>query len=264
MAPSTPPSPQPHAILILCASVDPAAVDEGALNDWWTNEHFPERLRLPGFQRARRYRALNPKHGQNEYLALYHVSHLRDLASAEYLHALNQPTQKTAHFMPSLAKMSRFACESVLFQDLSVLASDQPANVHDMLFMVVYQVDPESVDYDPLLAIREHITWAQNGTSAKMHVELAKVNREVTKIGSASKSYDGVQFNPSQDAEKTETVAADTFIALYQFRHSTTDSGDVVSTRLRDTSNLRGLHIRHTNTYELIASLDRSIIAIAH
>ncbi|EUC29989.1 hypothetical protein COCCADRAFT_39720 [Bipolaris zeicola 26-R-13] len=240
-----------QGLLVIWASVDPTTVDEGALNDWWTNEHLPERLRLPGFQRARRYRALNPENGHNEYLAVYHLSNVQDLASVEYLHALNHPTQKTMQFMPSLAKMSRFACEIVSSEGSSVLTSDQPAETHNMLYMVVYKVDAARQDHDPLLSIQEHIGRARDAASANtMH------------IGSASRSYEGVHFKSSQAVGETETLAADTVIALYELSHNPTDSsiaeGDTVSTHLGDTSSLRGVRIRHTNIYHRIASLDRS------
>lgn len=45
--------------LILWGCIDSATTDEDALNHWWTYEHLPERLRLPGVQRARRYHALD-------------------------------------------------------------------------------------------------------------------------------------------------------------------------------------------------------------
>lgn len=74
--------------LILWGAIDPRATDEIALNDWWTNEHLPERLHLPGFHRARLYRALESSKGAGEYLAWYEASDIRDLASKEYLEAL--------------------------------------------------------------------------------------------------------------------------------------------------------------------------------
>ncbi|EUC41600.1 hypothetical protein COCMIDRAFT_105717 [Bipolaris oryzae ATCC 44560] len=255
-----------QGLLVIWGSVDPTTVDEGALNDWWTNEHLPERLRLPGFQRARRYRALNPENGHNEYLAVYQLSNVQDLASAEYLHALNHPTQKTMQFMPSLAQMSRFACEIVSSESASVLTSNQPVETHNMLYMVVYEVDVAQQDHNPLLSIQEHIGRARDAALAKtMHVHLAKGNQELTEIGSASKSYEGVHFKSSQVVGETETLAADTVIALYELSHNPTDSsiaeGDIVSKHLGDTSSLRGVRIRHTNIYRRIASLDRSSLA---
>lgn len=110
---------------------------------------------------------------------------MQDLASAEYLHVLNHPTQKTMQFMPSLGKMSRFACEIVSSESSSVSSSDQPAKTHNMLYMVVYEVDVARQDHDPLLSTQEHIGRARDAASAKtMHVHLAKGNQKLTEIGS--------------------------------------------------------------------------------
>ena len=250
-----------EGLLILWASIDPTAVDEGALNDWWTHEHLPERLSLPGFQRARRYRALQRQNGQNEYLALYQASSLQHLASTEYLHALNHPTRRTAQFMPSLAKMSRFACESISSKSLLVPLSNEPADARDMLFMAVYQVATQRLEHDLFRAIGEHIDAALDGCSVLItRAQLAQVDQQVTNIGSASKSYDGVRFKSAEAVDNPDPVLADTFIALYELRSITTHgltTDEIVSKQLSNATNLPGLRIKHINTYELIASLDR-------
>lgn len=251
-----------EGLLILWASIDPTAVDEGALNDWWTHEHLPERLRLPGFQRARRYRAIQPQHGHNEYLALYQASHVRHLASTDYLYALNHPTPSTARFMPSLAKMNRFACETISSKSPSVTALDESTDAHILLFMVVYQVATPGLEHDLFWDIGEHIRLAGDGMSVTItHAQLARVDEQVTNIGSASKSYDGVHFKPAEGVDEAEPVTADTFIALYELwtntTYSLTANSDFVSRRLSNATNLPGLRIQHINTYELIASLDR-------
>src|SRR5689334_329520 len=97
-------------MLILWGEVDSDTTDENALNDWWTNEHLPERLRLPGFLRARRYCSLESIERKREYLAWYEVSDVQDLVSEKYLYALNNPTPKTKQFMPCLSTMNRSAC----------------------------------------------------------------------------------------------------------------------------------------------------------
>ncbi|RAR10730.1 hypothetical protein DDE82_001121 [Stemphylium lycopersici] len=221
--PQTSGSAESNGVLILWGSVDPEAVDEGDLNDWWTNEHLPERLGLPGFQRARRYRARDAKHSQNEYLALYDVSDVRDLVSAEYLYALNHPTERTAKFMPSLAKMSRFACQVIPSECSPVSISEQYANTSDPLFIVVFELDAAGLDHDPLLVIGEYLRDRRQGASTVItHARLTKVNQEVTKTGTASKSYDRVQFQASRDGEKG-TEMAETLIALFEFRNISTD-----------------------------------------
>lgn len=91
--------------------------DDLAVNDWWTNEHLAERLRLPGFNRARRYYSSSRKddgsHHSTKYLALYDVTSIHDLASPEYMHALNNPTAYTEKCLPLLANLDRSACWKV-------------------------------------------------------------------------------------------------------------------------------------------------------
>ncbi|KAF2240504.1 hypothetical protein BU26DRAFT_572689 [Trematosphaeria pertusa] len=152
------------AALILWGAISPSSrTDEAALNDWWTNEHLPERLRLPGFRRARRYRGLlapppstltattcsvamggslpeqrgsedgskGKDNGEREggdgdgygdesesvYLAVYEVDNVTDLCSEEYMQKLEEPTERTAWFMPRLAGMRRSACGVVESMD---------------------------------------------------------------------------------------------------------------------------------------------------
>jgi hypothetical protein len=102
------------AFLLVSGDVDGENTrDEVALNDWWTNEHLAERLRLPGFHRARRYYNRSYHDDGNRstrYLALYDVASIHDLASPEYIHALNNPTDATKKYMPFLARLQRSAC----------------------------------------------------------------------------------------------------------------------------------------------------------
>ena len=258
--PQTSASAESNGLLVLWGSIDPKAVDEDDLNDWWTNEHLPERLALPGFQRARRYRACDAKHSQNEYLALYEVLNVRDLVSAEYLYALNHPTERTAQFMPSLAKMSRFACEVVSSDCSPVLISEQHANTRDLLFIVVFELGAAGLDRDLLLMIGEHLRDRQQGASTVItHTWLIKVNEKVTKTGSTSKSYDGVQFRPSHDDSTKGAEMAETFIALFEFRNISVDGPlperPVDSKCISKTTGIPGLRVKHIDAYELIASL---------
>ena len=61
------------------------SVDEGELNDWWTNEHLPERLSVPGFLRARRYFTFEADSNTSQYLVCYETASLDVLKSEAYL-----------------------------------------------------------------------------------------------------------------------------------------------------------------------------------
>src|SRR5271167_1167165 len=63
---------------LLLAMMEPPAAFEAEFNDWYDNEHLPERASVDGFLSARRFVCIE---GWPRYLALY------DLARVEVLHA---------------------------------------------------------------------------------------------------------------------------------------------------------------------------------
>jgi len=69
-----------QGLLLVMMDIDPKREDE--FNRWYEEEHVPERLAIPGFHRARRYRAVQ---GTPKYLALYDVLNTDVFSSPEYL-----------------------------------------------------------------------------------------------------------------------------------------------------------------------------------
>ncbi len=63
---------------------------EGEFHAWYSTEHIPERLRIPGFVSARRYAALE---GSPRWLAVYELTSLAVLDSPEYRQWLGGPLQ---------------------------------------------------------------------------------------------------------------------------------------------------------------------------
>ena len=55
---------------LLLVMMDIAPEREEEFNRWYNEEHVPERLAIPGFKRARRFKALE---GSPKYLALYEL-----------------------------------------------------------------------------------------------------------------------------------------------------------------------------------------------
>lgn len=273
-SPSNNPTPSTGGDLILWGSIDRASVDEDALNDWWTNEHLPERLQLPGFQLARRYRALDPKNGQNEYLALYEVWNVRDLASPEYLHALNHPTTRTVQFMPCLAKMNRFACIRTWEKPSAYSVVETRHEPNNYLFMVVCELGEEAAKSGRsyINQALDHLSLDEHPPSAEvMRSRLATVSPAITARGSTSKSYDGVGFNTSPDQAATNPDRSKTFIFLFDlYTHSTSTPTSLPSLlsstwfiTLSSILQTADLHILHTNIYSLIATLAKDAIDAA-
>jgi len=74
---------------------------------WHTREHIPERLRVAGFLRGRRYLA---EGGTPEYFNLYEVRTADVLTGKEYLARLNDPTPWTRRTLPYFRNVSRSLC----------------------------------------------------------------------------------------------------------------------------------------------------------
>lgn len=69
-------------LLLVAIDVDPE--HEADLDRWYDEEHIAERMAIPGFLRARRFRALE---GGPKYLALYDLDSPEVLETAAYRHA---------------------------------------------------------------------------------------------------------------------------------------------------------------------------------
>lgn len=65
-------------------------------DEWYSREHFPERLAVSGFRNARRF-VEHPDRGDTrvEYFSIYETDSVDVLTSAEYLAALDSPTPRT-------------------------------------------------------------------------------------------------------------------------------------------------------------------------
>src|SRR5436309_1291169 len=72
--------------------------------DWHTHEHFPERLRVPGFRRASRWTSAD---GGEGVFVLYEIGNHGVLSSPDYLARLNAPTPWSAKLMPHHRNMVR-------------------------------------------------------------------------------------------------------------------------------------------------------------
>ncbi|KAF3997068.1 DUF4286 family protein [Glaciimonas immobilis] len=96
--------PQPGVLLAM--NDVPKGTDE-EFTRWYHQEHLTERLALPGFMRARRYRSVD---GQPNYMAVYDCDTVETLASRPYLQQLAHPTAWTQEIMPRFLNMQRSAC----------------------------------------------------------------------------------------------------------------------------------------------------------
>lgn len=75
--------------------------------DWHTHEHFPERMRVPGFRRGSRWADAD---GGEGFFILYEMESYATLTSPEYRAHLNAPTPWSAKMMPHHRNMVRSQC----------------------------------------------------------------------------------------------------------------------------------------------------------
>jgi hypothetical protein len=74
---------------------------------WHTHEHFPERLGIPGFNRATRWTSAD---GDEGIFVMYELDDYAVLASPAYLARLNSPTPWSRQLMPDHRNMVRSQC----------------------------------------------------------------------------------------------------------------------------------------------------------
>jgi len=79
----------------------------GDFEHWHAHEHFPERLAIPGFLRASRWRSAD---GGDGMFVLYELADHAVLGSPAYLARLNAPTTWSTRLMPHHRRMVRSQC----------------------------------------------------------------------------------------------------------------------------------------------------------
>jgi len=89
---------------------DMAPALRAEFEDWHSHEHFPERLRVPGFRRASRWMSAT---GDESVFVLYEVAAHDVLGSAAYAAHLNAPTPWSTRMMPHHRNMVRSQCRVV-------------------------------------------------------------------------------------------------------------------------------------------------------
>lgn len=95
-----------QAALAMWWEVD--APDRADFQHWHSHEHFPERLGIPGFRRATRWRQVD---GGRGVLVTYELADHSVLSSPGYLDRLNAPTPWSTRMMPLHRHMVRSQCE---------------------------------------------------------------------------------------------------------------------------------------------------------
>jgi hypothetical protein len=88
--------------------VDPALRAE--FEDWHSHEHFPERLRIPGFLRGSRWASVS---GDDGFFVMYELEAYETLTSPHYRQRLDNPSPWSTKMMPHHRNMVRSQCRIV-------------------------------------------------------------------------------------------------------------------------------------------------------
>jgi hypothetical protein len=83
----------------------PGPVDVAEFNDWYDNEHVPNRLAVPGFGAVARYQAADS--GSPEWLATYEIAP-GTLDTPAYQALWENQSEREARIMSSVATLDRF------------------------------------------------------------------------------------------------------------------------------------------------------------
>ena len=86
---------------------DIAPEHRAEFEDWHTHEHFPERMRIPGFHRGSRWAAAD---GGEGFFVMYELEAYETLVSPAYLARLNAPSPWSTQMMPHHRHMVRSQC----------------------------------------------------------------------------------------------------------------------------------------------------------
>jgi hypothetical protein len=183
------------AMLIIWGGLDQGKTneEEEELNDWWSNEHLPERLAIDGFLRTRRFYAL--REGVSQYLVLYEVANLEVLTSPDYMAALNNPTPGTKKFMPILASMNRSACRVLYSVSRPQFSKCKEGPIGGTIAHTVLERPQSSETRQQVLHwIQQHGWPGLVRHQGALALHLIEHDAAASNSGSATKSYDGVRF----------------------------------------------------------------------
>jgi hypothetical protein len=124
----------------MIAAMDVPAVQEDRFNAWYTHEHLPERLAVPGMLSARRYVRSSSSSGPGlQYLTVYEAVGVEVLTSPAYLRQLDEPTPLTMAVVQGRTSSGSPTRRAVL----SLLTSQGTAVGRQMVHVELPSDDPD-------------------------------------------------------------------------------------------------------------------------
>lgn len=183
----------PHGQLCVWTDIDPA--HEADFNAWYDREHMQERVAIPGFTHARRFRATDG--GPRKYLALYVTDTLDVFRSDAYRRAF---TQQTAW---SLANFERMTGTQRRVGDLTIEAGDGEG-----MHLALFVLPPERIDV-PHLRERFDAALREPGIhAARLFRTAPNLSAPIGADAAARTAADALVLIEGSDATATRRVAA--------------------------------------------------------
>ncbi|MBU9149686.1 hypothetical protein KTD07_10735 [Burkholderia multivorans] len=183
----------PHGQLCVWTDIDPA--HEADFNAWYDREHMQERVAIPGFTHARRFRATD--RGPRKYLALYVTDTLDVFRGDAYRRAFAQQTAW------SLANFERMTGTQRRVGELTIEAGDGEG-AHLALFVL----PPERIDVAQLSA-RFDVALREPGVhAARLFRTTPELSAPIGADAAARPAADALVLIEGSDAAAARRVAA--------------------------------------------------------
>ncbi|MCA8220033.1 hypothetical protein [Burkholderia sp. BC1] len=183
----------PHGQLCVWTDIDPA--HEADFNAWYDREHMQERVAIPGFTHARRFRATD--RGPRKYLALY-VTHTLDVFRGDaYRRAFAQQTAW------SLANFERMTGTQRRVGELTIEAGDGEG-AHLALFVL----PPERIDVAQLRARFDAALREPGVHAARLFRTTPELSAPIGADAAARPAADALVLIEGSDAAAARRVAA--------------------------------------------------------
>ncbi|MCA8413061.1 MAG: hypothetical protein QJR04_26935 [Burkholderia multivorans] len=183
----------PHGQLCVWTDIDPA--HEADFNAWYDREHMQERVAIPGFTHARRFRATD--RGPRKYLALYVTDTLDVFRGGAYRRAFAQQTAW------SLANFERMTGTQRRVGELTIEAGDGEG-AHLALFVL----PPERIDVAQLGARFDAALREPGVHAARLFRTTPELSAPIGADAAARPAADALVLIEGSDAAAARRVAA--------------------------------------------------------
>lgn len=182
----------PHGQLCVWTDIDPA--HEADFNAWYDREHMQERVAIPGFTHARRFRATD--RGSRKYLALYVTDTLDVFRGDAYRRAFAQQTAW------SLANFERMTGTQRRVGELTIEAGDGEG-AHLALFVL----PPERIDVAQLRARFDAALREPGVHAARLFRTVPELSAPIGADAAARPAADALVLIEGSDAAAARRVA---------------------------------------------------------